>query len=173
MRFIISIVLGLCALVSARCGTKTHENIAAMHAAYQLHEAAFSGLPARRQDSAYTIKTYFYVITENDTIAGGYITEETIDQQVGVIADLLRSLPAVQSLELISSRCMSSITSILAPDFHSPPSIYPTSIISSGEVLRQAAMSSMRWRAPFAQEAIVIWTFISTRLHPMQRVIKL
>lgn len=100
MRCALPITLGLCALVSARCGTVVHENIVALHGAYQTHEAATAGLPARREKNEEIINVYFYVITANDTLAGGHIPEKAIDKQVGALAESPVQQPSAQSLEV-------------------------------------------------------------------------
>lgn len=79
MHYTLPIIGSLCAVASARCGAVPHANVPAMHAAYQAHKAAQRG-PIRRQST--TIMTYFNVITENDTLAGGNVPQENIDQQV-------------------------------------------------------------------------------------------
>jgi hypothetical protein len=84
MLSVLPVLLGLCALVSARCGTLPNESIKALHAAYQAHEAATAHQPARRQAFAETVNAYVHVITNDTTPEGGYVSEEVIRRQVGV-----------------------------------------------------------------------------------------
>lgn len=84
MHCILPILLGLCALVSARCGTpQPSESIKALHAAYQAHEAASAKQPARRQ-AENAINTYFNVIVSGVSEDEGNIPQSWIDNQVSV-----------------------------------------------------------------------------------------
>ena len=84
MLCILPILLGLCALVSARCGTpQPNESIKALHAAYQAHEAASAKQPARRQ-AENAINTYFNVIVSGVSEDEGNIPQSWIDNQVSV-----------------------------------------------------------------------------------------
>ncbi|KAJ3474140.1 hypothetical protein NLG97_g9972 [Lecanicillium saksenae] len=57
-----------------------------MHAAYQIHEAVHRPhRTTRRQDSSYTVRIYFNVITVNDTLKGGNVPQETIDDQLEIL----------------------------------------------------------------------------------------
>lgn len=83
MRFaLVPILLSLAGSVSARCGTVSHANIEALHAAYQAYEEVPITQSTRRQETKYSINTYFYVITQNNTLAGGNVTTATISTQV-------------------------------------------------------------------------------------------
>lgn len=85
MLCIFPILLGLCALVSARCGTpQPNESIKALHAAYQAHEAASAKQPARRQ-AGYAINTYINVIVSGVSEDEGNIPQSWIDNQLDVL----------------------------------------------------------------------------------------
>ena len=85
MLCIIPVLLGLCALVAARCGTpQPNEGIKALHVAYRAHEAAPAKQPAPRRRDGHVVNTYFYVIVAGDSEADGNIPESRIYDQVGV-----------------------------------------------------------------------------------------
>ncbi|KAG6811957.1 hypothetical protein H0H92_005121 [Tricholoma furcatifolium] len=67
----------------ARCGThRTPEQIAAMERDFQERIKA----SARREAAPkYTLKVYFHVISEDDTVAGGNITDDAIARQIDVL----------------------------------------------------------------------------------------
>lgn len=164
MRLTLATILGLCALASGRCGTQQHENIAGMHVAYQAYEAAIAAQPVRRQDKTYSINTYVYVITQNNTVAGGHISQRAIDQQVSVADFCIVSPLLHRSSRLTSSRWTFSIPSIRAQGFRSRLQTHLTITSRSGEMSSQAARPNTRWRAVFARATTVTWTFMSTQL---------
>lgn len=81
MLFSVPILLGLSALVSARCGVPPpSEHMRALHSAYQTQAVTDPKGLVTRDDASYVVDTYFHVIQDDDGQEGSVSDSQISDQ---------------------------------------------------------------------------------------------